>query len=418
MTEREFAEIIKEKGGTLYRVGGCVRDEIRGVTPNDIDFVVTGLEADQINLDKIVGQDFPVFHVTFEDLTSCEVALARKEKKNGKGYHGFTFFSDKNVTIEEDLARRDFTMNAMAKDVLTGKFIDPFDGADSIRRKCIEATSDAFVEDPLRVFRAARFAAQFNFSLSGCTVGFMISMKDELKDLKAERVWKEVMKALESKDPSIFFKYLSMVDCLNVWFPEVEALDVPDRHDGTAFNHTMNLLKYGKDALTRFGLLVHDFGKGLTPKEEHPFHREHDKMGKEAVNSFCDRLKTPEEFREVGVVCATNHMKARRISEMRRGKAFKWYLQNKKRMDILLDVVLIDSTVREGVNLAKEVKEWAYVDGVMKEAQFVEKTVTGQSLIDAGETRKGSEFGNLLLQRRISEFMKRRNEFDRKWGIS
>lgn len=257
----EFAEYISTLGGSLWKVGGCLRDELLGRPVNDTDYVITGLEAsDPTSLDKIVGQDFPVFLVEIGDKT-CEVALARREKKMGVGYHGFTFYSGRDVTIQEDLARRDLTINAMALNILTREFVDPYNGKQDIIDKVLRHTSPAFVEDPLRVFRVARFSAQLGFTVAQDTLNLMRSISDTLKDLKAERVWKELEKALDTDRASFFFWVLFEVGGLDYWFPEVKALDVPDMHDGTALNHILTVIDKGRDPLTRFGLLCHDLGK-------------------------------------------------------------------------------------------------------------------------------------------------------------
>ena len=228
MNEIEFAIKIKDTGGTAYIVGGAVRDLVIGKVPHDKDYVVTGvLEKDFFsefpNATK-VGNSFPVYLVDI-DGEFCEVAFARTEKKNGHGYHGFVVSFNPSVTIEEDLFRRDTTMNAMAIEILTGKLVDPFNGKADIENHTINAVSHHFLDDPVRSLRAARQAAEHGFIISDATIEMMKLSKEELKTVTPERCFKELEKALNSAHPDVFFKYLKETDLISVCFPFISDVD-------------------------------------------------------------------------------------------------------------------------------------------------------------------------------------------------
>lgn len=318
MKEKEVATKIHNAGGTMYLVGGALRDEIMGLKPHDKDYCVTGLSFDEFqNLfkeAKNVGTDFSVF--LFD---GAEISLARKERKISRGYKGFEIYNSKNITIEEDLKRRDITINAIAKNVLTGQIIDPYNGIEDIKTKRIRHVSKSFAEDPLRVYRVARFAAKFRFKVDKETLLLMNSLKDELQTLSVERIAIELKKALESDEPSIFFNTLKSAKVLDVHFKEIyDLIGVPQplkyHPEGDVYNHTMivldNVSKRTKDTAVRFAALVHDLGKALTPKEILPQHIGHDKVGIELVIGLCERLKLPNKWKKMGVESAKYHMKA------------------------------------------------------------------------------------------------------------
>jgi len=231
-----------------YRVGGCVRDKLLGLIPNDIDYVVTGSTPQEM-LDlgfKEVGVDFPVF---LHPVTREEYALARTECKKGNGYKGFKCGFGSEVTIGQDLKRRDITINAMAEDLDTGLIIDPFGGQDDLKKGIIRHTSDAFIEDPLRVLRVARFAARFSFVIDSSTIKLMgdLVRSGELNYLTPERIWIEIEKALKSNNPTMFFKNLRLVNALKVILPELENLymvpqPIKYHPEGDALTHTFLVL--------------------------------------------------------------------------------------------------------------------------------------------------------------------------------
>lgn len=312
----EIANKIKEKGGALYLVGGAVRDELLGRKVHDEDYCVQGLNKNEFeelfpNAFKR-GKFFGVY-----DIEQKEFALARKERKNGQGHKEFNIKTGKKITIEDDLSRRDITINSMAKEVLTGKIIDPYNGRQDLKNRIIRATTQAFKEDPLRVYRVARFASMLNFEVDKQTLNMMNEQKEELKTLSQERVFNEFRKALETNKPSIFFEVLRKADVLDVHFKEIYNLigqAQPEKYhpEGDSYKHTMIVLdksaELTKDLSIRFSALVHDLGKGITPKEMLPHHYGHDKNGVALVEKFARRLKIPNSWMKCGKVSAKEHM--------------------------------------------------------------------------------------------------------------
>lgn len=313
----EIAKKIEQSGGRLYLVGGAVRDELLGIDNYDEDYCVVGLSHKEfVELFPEAfsrGKSFEVF-----DMYGKEFALARTEQKSGKGHKDFDITVDKNITIYEDLKRRDLTINSIAKDVLTNEIIDPFNGKKDIENKIIRATSECFTEDPLRVYRAARFACKLNFKVEENTLKLMNILKSELKELSSERVFGEMRKSLSYDKPSIFFNVLKEADVLDVHFIEIYrligALQPEKFHpEGDSYNHSMLAVDMcatlTKDERIRFSALVHDLGKGLTPKEMYPHHYGHDEKGVPEVQKFGNRLKMPKEWIACGKVAAKEHMK-------------------------------------------------------------------------------------------------------------
>lgn len=294
-----------------YLVGGAVRDELLGLLAYDHDWVVVGATPQQM-LDKgfqTVGKGFPVFlHPDSKE----EYALARTERKAGTGYHGFEVFVEPSVTLEEDLIRRDLTINAMAKSD-DGEIIDPYGGQQDLQLKQLRHVSDAFSEDPLRVLRVARFAAklsQYQFEVAGETLALMRSMASsgELEDLTPERVWQEVVKALASPKPSVFFEVLDEVGACEVLFPEIARLrgvtqPVQYHPEGDVWIHTMMVLdaasQLSQDIEVRFAALVHDVGKGITPRELWPSHKGHEAAGVPLVRDMAKRFRLPNKVQHL-----------------------------------------------------------------------------------------------------------------------
>lgn len=230
-TEERAAEAVRDAGGVLFRVGGSVRDEMLGRSGGDRDYVVTGLSSGQMEKAfpeaKCAGKAFSVYRMSL-DGRPVEIALARRERKAGIGHKGFEVEADPGVAIEEDLMRRDLTVNAMAVEVLTGRRVDPFGGGKDVRAGVLRAVSGAFAEDPLRVYRVARFAAQLGFSVEGRTLGMMRDLRPELAALSPERVWEETRKALGADRPSAYFEVLRAAGVLDAHFPELQSLVKPD----------------------------------------------------------------------------------------------------------------------------------------------------------------------------------------------
>jgi tRNA nucleotidyltransferase (CCA-adding enzyme) len=310
----------------IYRVGGAVRDRLLGRPLQDTDWVVVGATPEEMTAQgfKPVGNDFPVF---LHPETAEEYALARTERKSGRGYKGFTVYSAPDVTLEEDLRRRDLTINAIAEDA-DGNLIDPFNGRADLAHKILRHVSPAFVEDPLRVLRVARFAARFDFAIAAESLALMeeIARAGELDDLVPERVWAETERALSEPNPVRFFTTLRDCGALRQVFPEIDALygvPQPERHHPEIDTgvHTMMVLEQAAtltdDPATRFAALVHDLGKALTPPVEWPSHGGHEERGVQVINQLCDRCRAPNRFRELAIIVARHHLDCQRIAELR-----------------------------------------------------------------------------------------------------
>ena len=313
-----------------YLVGGAVRDRLLGLPPGDRDWVVVG--ATQAGMEargfKAVGRDFPVF---LHPDTGEEYALARTERKSGRGYRGFVVDADPSVTLEEDLQRRDFTINAIAQ-ADDGTLVDPYGGARDIQARVLRHVGPAFVEDPLRVLRAARFMARFaplGFTLAPETVALMRTMVDsgELDALVPERVWQELRRALASTRPSAFLSTLRGCGALAVVLPEVDALyGIPQRAEyhpevDTGIHQEMVCDMAARlapgDARIGFAALVHDLGKALTPADVLPKHIGHEHAGVKPVIALCERLKVPVDHRELAVMACREHLNVHRLFELR-----------------------------------------------------------------------------------------------------
>ena len=324
----DVAKIIELNGARLYLVGGAVRDKLFNIQSHDEDYCVVGMSSEKF--EKLFpeaikkGKNFPVY-----DLYGKEFAMARSEQKNGKAHTDFCIEANEKITIIEDLKRRDITINSIAQNVLTGEIIDPFDGINDFKNKLIRATSSAFTEDPLRAYRAARFASKFNFCIEEGTLKLMSSLKSSLKYLSAERVFDEFRKAINTKYPDIFFNVLRDSGILEIHFEEIYKLigaSQPIEHhpEGDSYNHTMLALKMASkitsDEKIRFSALVHDLGKGVTPKEEYPHHYGHDAKGVNEVKKFGKRLKMPRAWIECGITSCAEHMKGGIFYKMTPGK--------------------------------------------------------------------------------------------------
>lgn len=323
-TTEEIAKTIQRAGGRLYLVGGAVRDEQMGKKIHDEDYCVTGISRKQFETlfpnAHIRGKKFAVY-----DIEGKELALARKERKIGKGHTQFEIQTEKTITIEEDLARRDITINAMAKDVLTGEMIDPYHGIEDMKKHMIRKVSESFSEDPLRVYRVARFAATLNFNVEKQTLIQMEKLKTELSGLSVERVFEEFKKALASTKPSRFFEVLREANALEIHFKEIFDLIgqiQPEKYhpEGDSYNHTMmvvdNSTKLTDKLEVRYSCLVHDLGKGTTPKEILPHHYGHEERGEELVVQMGRRLKVPKKWTDCGKIAAKEHMKGGKFYEM------------------------------------------------------------------------------------------------------
>lgn len=315
----------------VYLVGGAVRDALLGLPVREKDWVVVGSTPEKLIARgfKQVGRDFPVF---LHPKTKEEYALARTEKKIAYGYYGFNCSFDPNVTLEEDLIRRDLTINAMALDE-KGDLIDPYQGQQDLKKRILRHVSPAFIEDPVRILRVARFAARFHhlgFRLANETRALMYSMvkQGELEHLTAERVWLEWQKSLVEKNPEQFINILRACDALRVVFPELNRLfGVPNpcKHHPEIDSgvHTLMVLEaavaLSDDPIIRFAALVHDLGKGLTPMSVWPKHHGHEEGGVPAIESLCERLRIPRDYKNLAVVVSRVHLLVHRILELKAG---------------------------------------------------------------------------------------------------
>ena len=310
----------------IYLVGGGVRDKLLGLPVKDRDWVVVGATPEAMTAlgYKIVGADFPVF---LHPETKEEYALARTERKSGRGYKGFTVYAGPDVTLEQDLARRDLTINAMAEDA-AGRLIDLFDGAADLKHGILRHVAPAFSEDPLRVLRVARFAARFGYPVAHETLILMRTLVDagEMETLVAERVWSELERALGEKQPVRFFEVLRECGALQRLLPELDALfgvpQPPEHHPEIDTGvHTLKVLaqaaRLSPDARVRFAALLHDLGKGTTPPEEWPKHRGHEERSVGLVRAVCQRLRTPNEYRDLALLVARYHLHCYRAAELR-----------------------------------------------------------------------------------------------------
>jgi len=313
----------------VYLVGGAVRDRLLGRPVHERDWVVVGASPEELERDGFVpvGREFPVF---LHPQTHEEYALARLERKVGLGYRGFTTQFSADVTLEEDLKRRDLTINAMAE-TPSGEIIDPYGGRRDLEARLLRHVSEAFVEDPVRILRVARFAARYaelGFRVADDTVALMKRMTEsgEVDALVPERVWQETERALGETRPDVFFETLRSCGALARIFPEVAALYGipqparwhPEIDTGV---HVMLVVRYAAkiDApvIVRFAALVHDLGKALSPPEMLPSHRGHEEAGVPLIEDLCARLKVPTGYRELAILTARYHPQVHRAAQLR-----------------------------------------------------------------------------------------------------
>lgn len=310
-----------------YVVGGAVRDELLGRPVTDRDHVVVGATPQQmLELGfRPVGKDFPVF---LHPDTHEEYALARTERKTAPGYHGFVFHTSPDVTLEDDLVRRDLTINAMAR-AIDGSIVDPYNGQADLRERIFRHVSNAFAEDPVRILRLARFAARFpDFRVHDSTLALMRSMVEagEVDALVPERVWQELSRGLMEERPSRMFDVLRDCGALARILPELDVLwgvpQPPLHHPEVDTGvHIMLVIDYAasqKHPLElRFAALVHDLGKGVSPSETWPAHHGHEFEGMKLVTAVCKRLKVPNECRDLALMTAREHGNVSRALQLR-----------------------------------------------------------------------------------------------------
>jgi tRNA nucleotidyltransferase (CCA-adding enzyme) len=384
----------------IYLVGGAVRDKLLGEAPQDRDWVVVGATPEQmVELGYTpVGKDFPVF---LHPETREEYALARTERKTAPGYHGFSFHAAPDVTLEEDLRRRDLTINAMAEDQ-AGNIIDPFNGREDLEQGRLRHVSGAFVEDPVRILRIARYAARYakwGFRVAHGTHALMKKMvaDGEVDALVAERVWQETERALGEESPGRFFEVLRNCGALARVFPELERLfgvPQPKHHhpeEDTGL-HTMLVLeqaaRLSPDTRVRFAALVHDLGKGTTPEEEWPRHIDHEERGVELVEQLCQRLRVPRDFRELALTVTRYHGLYHRAEELRPGTLLELLekvdaFRRPERLELFLLACEADSRGRPGY----ESQAFAQPD-LLRRAYHAAVTVQAQQVLEQGFSGK------------------------------
>ena len=394
----------------VYLVGGAVRDQLLGHPYHEKDYVVVGATPEQLLAQgyQPVGKDFPVF---LHPESKEEYALARTERKSGHGYHGFEFYTDVNVTLEDDLIRRDLTINAMAMDD-HGTVYDPYHGQDDLNHKILRHVSPAFAEDPLRVLRVARFAAryaQYGFTVADETIELMRQLAEsgELEALTPERVWKETSRALMEDHADVYFEVLRACGALKVLFPEIDALyGVPQRPEYhpeiDCGIHTMMALQqackanYSLDV--RFAVLVHDLGKALTPKAELPRHIMHEERGIKPVTEVCDRLKVPTQTKQLALAVCKEHLKCHQAFTLKAGTVWRLLqrldvLRRPERVEAFLQACECDAKGRLGLE-DRAYPQAKYLFDVMQ-------TVRSIKASDLPPEIKGADIGEMLIQKRI-----------------
>ncbi|ENX05136.1 multifunctional CCA addition/repair protein [Acinetobacter courvalinii] len=399
----------------VYLVGGAVRDHLLGHPYHEKDYVVVGATPEQLLAEgyQPVGKDFPVF---LHPKTKEEYALARTERKSGVGYHGFQFFTDTSVKLEDDLIRRDLTINAMAMDE-TGTVYDPYGGQQDLQHKILRHVSDAFTEDPLRVLRVARFAARYatyGFKVAEETLQLMrkIAQSGELSALTPERVWKETSRALMEDHADVYFQILKDCDALEVLFPEINALfGVPQRPEYhpeiDCGIHTLMALKQAclaNYALeVRFAVLVHDLGKALTPVDELPRHIMHEERGIPPVTQICDRLKVPTALKNLALIVCKEHLKCHQVKNLKPGTLWRLLqrldvLRRPEKVEAFVQACECDAKGRLGL----EQRPYPQAQYMLDAMQIV-RNIRAQ---DLPEHVSGPEIGEMLIQYRIDALAK------------
>ncbi|PYB84679.1 multifunctional CCA addition/repair protein [Pseudomonas koreensis] len=395
----------------VYKVGGAVRDRLLGLPVTDVDRVVVGATTEEMLAKgfRPVGADFPVF---LHPKTGEEYALARTERKSGRGYGGFTFYASPEVTLEEDLIRRDLTINAMAEDDQLN-LTDPYHGQRDLEARILRHVSPAFAEDPLRVLRVARFAARYaglGFTVADETMDLMrqLSESGELQALTAERSWKEISRALMEDHPQVFIQVLRDCGALKELMPEVDALfgvPQPETHHPEIDTglHTLSVLEQSslhKQPLTvRWACLLHDLGKGLTPEEEWPRHIAHEHTGLKLIKAVNERFKVPKDCQELALLVGQYHTHGHRALELKAStllellQSFDIY-RRPQRFEEFIAACEMDARGRKGLE-QRSYPQADYLRGAAKAA----REVAVQPLLEQGF--KGPELGEALKRERL-----------------
>lgn len=400
----------------IYLVGGAVRDKLLGLEPKERDWVVVGGTPAELEVQgyRQVGKDFPVF---LHPKTHEEYALARTERKTAPGYYGFAVHAASDVTLEEDLLRRDLTINAIAESD-DGQLIDPFHGQQDLADRLLRHVSPAFSEDPVRILRVARFAARFahlGFTVAPETNQLMQDMVNagEVDALVAERVWAETERALGEQTPTRFFEVLRDCGALEKLFPEIERLygvPQPEKHHPEIDTgvHTMMVLeqaaRLSPEPMVRFAALVHDLGKGTTPQNEWPKHIDHEERGVPLVEAMCERLRVPKNYRELAVAVTRYHLHYHRAAELKPTTLLKTLnavdaLRRPDRFEQFILACEADSRGRTGF----EDMHFDQPD-ILRRARDAAAAITAQELVKQGLT--GSAIGQELDRLRAQAIQK------------
>lgn len=395
----------------IYKVGGAVRDRLLGIPVTDIDWVVVGASAEDMLAKgfRPVGADFPVF---LDPKTGEEYALARTERKSGRGYGGFVFHASPEVTLEEDLIRRDLTINAMAEDD-HGNLTDPYNGQRDLEACLLRHVSPAFAEDPLRVLRVARFAARYaplGFKVADETLELMRQLSDsgELQALTAERSWKEISRALMEKQPQVFIQVLRDCTALKVLMPEVDALfgvPQPEAHHPEIDTgiHTLSVLEqaalHAQPLTVRWACLLHDLGKGLTPEHEWPRHIAHEHKGLKLIKAVNERFKVPRDCQDLALLVGQYHTHGHRALELKAStllellQSFDVY-RRPQRFEEFIAACEMDARGRKGL----EKRSYPQAD-YLRGAAAAARGVAVQPLLEKGF--KGPELGEAIKRERL-----------------
>lgn len=396
----------------IYKVGGAVRDRLLGRPVTDIDWVVVGATVEQMQAQgyRPVGADFPVF---LHPQSGEEYALARTERKSGRGYGGFTFHASPEVTLEEDLVRRDLTINAMAEDE-QGRITDPYKGQQDLQDRILRHVSPAFAEDPLRVLRVARFAARYaglGFQVAPETLALMreLSESGELQALTAERSWKEIARALMEEQPQVFIQVLRDCGALKQLMPELDVLfgvPQPAAHHPEIDTgvHTLSVLeqaaRHNQPLTVRWACLLHDLGKGLTPEEEWPRHIAHEHRGLKAIKAVNQRFKAPRDCQELALLVGEYHTHGHRALELKAStllellQRFDVY-RRPQRFEEFIAACEMDARGRLGLE-ERDYPQAAYLRGAADAA----RTVAVQPLVEKGFTGQG--LGEAIKRERLN----------------
>ena len=403
----------------IYKVGGAVRDEILGLQAHDNDYVVVGSSMDEMRTYGYisVGKSFPVF---LHPKTHEEYALARKEIKTGKRHTDFEFIFTPDVTLRQDLQRRDLTCNAIAFDEETKEYIDYFGGRQDIQNKILRhINAEHFVEDPLRVLRVCRFAAQLDFEVAPETLALCKKMVlgGAMENLTPERIFEEVKKALEAKKSSKFFVLMRQIGALKIIMPEVDVLfGVPEKlqyhPEGNTGGHVMTALDTNPEnpPLIKFAILMHDLGKALTLKEKWPSHHGHADLGRNPILSLCARLKVPGIYKNFALKATKQHMKYFDIFEMRVSKIYELLesliIGHVSYLNEYIDVCRADFEGSTCENKEAARKVFEQKAELLRRAQSFLDNLKAEDMPDFEKLPKSKAFGEALKAYKIQELTK------------